>query len=90
MSLRWCEGTCAIRAEGLIDGLLWYFRARGSSWHFHVAQDRRHLFQSDLFHCEVEWDSQTLGSSGFMSPADVLKCLHSGAMLYRQQENRHD
>jgi hypothetical protein len=30
-------GACPLQGEGFVDGLPWYFRARGESWSFGVA-----------------------------------------------------
>jgi hypothetical protein len=85
MTLDWCGGFCPVQAEGEIDGRAWYFRARGEHWQFHVSKDQTHRFVNDLFFCDIEWPEGPY-MAGYMSPVDVLKCLHLGVALYRQQE----
>ena len=31
-------GACPVQGEGLVNGLPWYFRARGGVWRFSVAR----------------------------------------------------
>jgi hypothetical protein len=87
MVLDWCAGYCPVQAEGTIDGKAFYFRARHQSWQFHVAKDRTHRFVNDIFYCDIDWPAEEF-AAGWMSPVDVLKCLHLGVALYRQQESQ--
>lgn len=34
------DGFAPVQAEGLVDGLPWYFRARHDGWSFSIAADR--------------------------------------------------
>lgn len=86
MILDWCNGFCPVQAEGTVDGRAFYFRARGEHWQFHVSKDATHRFVNDLFYCDIEWPEGPY-MAGWMSPIDVLKCLHLGVALYRQQES---
>lgn len=31
------SGMCPVQGEGTVDGLRWYFRARGSHWEMYIA-----------------------------------------------------
>lgn len=86
MVLDWCGGFCPVQAEGWLDDKAFYFRARGEHWQFHVAKDRSHRFVNDRFFCDIAWPEGRY-MAGYMSPVDVLKCLHLGVALYRQQES---
>lgn len=37
LKIDWLSGTCPVQAEGTIDGLPFYFRARHDAWTFSVA-----------------------------------------------------
>lgn len=87
MIVEWCEGVCPVQAEGTLDDLAFYFRARGEHWQFHVSKDPSHRFVNDIFYCDIEWPEGPY-MAGWMAPADVLKCLHLGVALYRQQESQ--
>lgn len=80
-------GACPVQGEGSIDGLFWYFRARGEHWQFHVAKDRGHLFKNDIFYCDIEWPDETF-AAGWMHPDDAARCLALAVALYRQQESQ--
>jgi hypothetical protein len=38
IQISWLTGYCPVQALGRVDGLPWYFRARGGYWVFSVAQ----------------------------------------------------
>lgn len=78
------DGWCPVQGRGTIDGLRWYFRARGEHFQFHVAKADDHLFHNDLFYVDIEWPAGAFGAS-WMEPEDAIKCLHLVVNLYRQE-----
>ncbi|MCV9965101.1 hypothetical protein OIU34_24695 [Pararhizobium sp. BT-229] len=40
VNIDWLAGFCPVQAEGTIDGLPFYFRARGRRWRIGIGGDR--------------------------------------------------
>lgn len=50
-------GNCPVQGEGTVDGLPWYFRARGCHWTIDVAStpDGDPVEEGDAFHAGGSW-----------------------------------
>lgn len=58
-------GNCPVQIEGAFDGLAFYFRARGSSWQFHVAATDGDIFDSDIHYVNRDYGT-TQFEAGWM------------------------
>lgn len=55
ITLGYFGGNCPVEVEGIFDFKVFYFRARGSRWEFHVARRQIDIFKNDLFVVEREY-----------------------------------
>ena len=86
-----CE-ACPVQLDGEVDGMRWYFRARGTTWEFGVGATDQ----------EADWASEGLGegfrrtgeyldssdpgsehAAGYMAHADALAIIESSVAEYR-------
>lgn len=48
-------GNCPVQIEGRVDGLAFYFRARGEEYQFHVAKTQAAIFEDEIHYVEKPW-----------------------------------
>ena len=74
-------GNCPVQAEGTIDGVPFYFRARGDSWSLGIGADpvgKAHWEHREWF---GEWPD-----AGWMSLEEAAAFLHRAADRYARGE----
>jgi hypothetical protein len=92
LKIDWLSGTCPVQAEGTIDGLPFYFRARHDSWTFTVAAT------ADGNPVEV-WNDPTKGyhykenygepggfDAGYMPHEEARQFIEQAADLYLREK----
>ena len=76
-------GNCPVQAEGTLDGLPFYFRARGSRWSMSVGGD-------DVVLAPTWYHEEPYGEgpfdAGWMDREEALAFIHKAADLYRNRE----
>lgn len=92
VDIMWIGGNCPVQAEGRIDGLPFYFRARGQKWTIAIGHGALGRSAAD-----AEWyHEETYGSSpfeaGYMDIDVATDLIHDSALLYRLslKETKHD
>ena len=75
-------GNCPVQAEGAMDGLRFYFRARGNAWQFHVAKTKSDIFNNDLFYHDEEYGDGPF-DTGWMPDKDAFEHIAKGVELAR-------
>lgn len=89
-TLDWLGGYCPVQAEGTIDGLPLYFRARGGQWSLDIGV----TFGAEppLFWYQEEWG--TWPDAGYMADDVALEMIDKAVALYREAKpekiERHD
>jgi hypothetical protein len=83
-------GNCPVQAEGAIDEQRFYFRARGSSWQFHVAATEADLFKSDLFYLEREYAPEQSYAAGWMPEHEAVGFMCEAVRVYRADRDLRD
>ena len=86
-TLDWLHGNCPIQAEGIVDGNVFYFRARGSRWEFHVADENAHLLTKDLFFYSEPWGYGPY-DAGWMLYETAAEMIVKAIGLYRAQDGK--
>jgi hypothetical protein len=77
----WIGGNCPVQAEGTIDGALFYFRARGSSWSIEIGDTLP-------FHWEYREDYGTWPDAGYMEEDEARAFITKGAGLYAEAKTQ--
>jgi hypothetical protein len=75
----WIGGNCPLQAEGWIDGLKFYFRARGNRWTLDIGGDP--LSHPD-WSIEQPYGSEPF-AAGWMSEDEAKAFIEYGAAQYR-------
>ena len=79
-------GQCPVQADGTIDGLPFYFRARGDKWSFSVAPvGIDPVVHADWFH-HADYDEQGPFGAGWMSHDEARGFIQEAAILYRNRK----
>ena len=76
-------GNCPVQAEGMVNGVPFYFRARGDSWTFSVGADPVGVScgLSEGFHHEEEYGDGPY-DAGWMPVDEAEAFIRKGAELY--------
>lgn len=69
-------GNCPLQAEGTINGLPFYYRARWDTWSIGIGGEPI-LAPAWFYHEEVV-------DAGWLSPEDGVEHIHQAAFLYAQ------
>lgn len=83
-------GNCPVQAEGTIDGVRFYFRARGSHWEFHVAQTDADLFKNELFSIDRSYKPGDDFAAGWMPQHEAVAFMIEGIAAYRANRDLTD
>ncbi|TAY27682.1 hypothetical protein ELH93_28560 (plasmid) [Rhizobium leguminosarum] len=78
-------GWCPVQAEGVFDGLHFYFRARGSYWRFEVGGNQIGTRGPSWWH-EERWPGRTGFEAGYMSDEDAIQCIIKSVETYRTSD----
>ena len=79
-------GQCPVQADGMIDGLPFYFRARGDKWSFSVAPAGVDpVVHADWVHY-ADYDEKGPLAAGWMSHDEARDFIQEAAVLYRSQK----
>lgn len=81
-------GNCPVQAEGMIDGLPFYFRARNNSWSFSVAATKWEdaSFARGWYYNEpYKRDEQY--AAGWMEESEARAFIEKAAKLYEEKKN---
>jgi hypothetical protein len=82
------SGMCPVQGEGTVDGVRWYFRARGSHWEMYIAAKP----DTDPLDCMAptflpgHYMSETFGTwpdAGYMAPAVAWAQIQKGIAAFR-------
>ncbi len=74
-------GNCPVQAEGTIDGLPFYFRARGDRWTMGIGDDV--VLAPAWFYEEPYGDGPF--AAGWMDEDEARAFIHKAADLYRNR-----
>jgi hypothetical protein len=77
-------GNCPVQGEGSIDGKRFYFRARGTSWQWHVAETDAELWDNSLLYIERSYSDEQF-AAGWMPVHEALGFMVEGARLWKLQ-----
>jgi hypothetical protein len=72
-------GNCPVQAEGVLDGFMFYFRARGTHWSFEVYDG------GDAPWCITEKYSDEPFAAGWMSEDEAAAFIYKAADRYRSE-----
>ena len=75
-------GNCPVQADGVIDGMPFYFRARGEHWSFRVADTAAGDPVDGRGFCYVE----EYPEAGWMEETEALAFLEKAAKLYETRK----
>lgn len=75
----WLHGYCPVQAEGTVDGLPFYFRARGTHWRIGIGGDT--VVNPTWGYGESY--GQGPFDAGWMSEEDALSFIEKAVSLYR-------
>lgn len=81
--LHWIGGNCPVQAEGTIDEIPFYFRARGDEWSFSIGQE-------PVGHPDWRY-TETYGvwpEAGWMEESEALAFINKAVDLYRKEKKR--
>ncbi|MFS2150644.1 hypothetical protein [Rhizobium sp. Rhizsp42] len=78
-------GWCPVQAEGVFDGLHFYFRARGSYWRFEAGGNPTGTKGPTWWH-EEPWPGKTGFEAGYMSDEDAIRCIIKSVETYRTSD----
>jgi len=85
-------GNVPVQGEGTIDGLPWYFRARGRGWSFEVCKDPGMTADmpgwSNGLIFDVWHESHAWPDVGWIEHEDAEVIIHCCADLYRLSRKR--
>lgn len=80
-------GNCPVQAEGVIDGHVFYFRARGQSWQFHVAPTDEEIFNRDVEWVYHEAYGDNPFAAGWMTEDEARAFIDKAVAIYRARES---
>ena len=80
--IEWLGGNCPVQAEGTIQGVPFYFRARGEHWSLGVGADP--VGRPDWYHREPYGDEEY--AAGWMPQHEALGFLAKAIGLYANRE----
>lgn len=76
-------GNCPVQAEGMIDGVPFYFRARGKRWSLEIGPNAS-IIESEWSHSEKYSDKEY--AAGWMSVDEAKALIAKGAEIYRTEK----
>jgi len=76
----WLGGNCPVQAEGRVDGVPFYFRARGSHWKLHIGEDP--LGRDSWSYGE---DYGTWPEAGWMTEDEARAFIEKAVAIYRKE-----
>lgn len=88
-TMDWIGGNCPVQAEGTVDSMAFYFRARGSRWTFTVAERQAAIFEAPTFHCEAPYGDGPY-DAGWMPKHHAYAAIIEGIRLYRLERELRD
>ena len=71
LKIEWIAGNCPVQAEGTINGVEFYFRARGDRWTFTIMDESDNFSYGEEYH-----------NSGWMSEDDAKRLIEDAARFY--------
>lgn len=84
--IQWIGGNCPVQAQGVIDGLPFYFRARGEHWSFRVAESKDGDPVDGIgFYYEEDYGT-TQFAAGWMTEDEARTFIDKAAKLYETRE----
>lgn len=76
-------GNCPVQANGTIDGMPFYFRARGEAWSFSVADTPDgDAVDGKGFYYEEDYMVGETFSAGWMEESEALVFIEKAAKMY--------
>lgn len=88
-------GNCPVQAEGTIDGMPFYFRARGEAWSFSVAASADgnpvEVFgdggEDGGFYYREDYNPGDAFGAGWMEESEARAFIEKAAKLYEARNN---
>ncbi len=81
-------GSCPVQGQGQIDGLYWYFRARGAEWRLQVGGNENGTKAPVWWHGE-EWPTDDGFGAGYLSDEEAVGCILKSVELFRTEDRSH-
>lgn len=81
LKIDWIDGNCPVQGEGYINGLPFYFRARGSHWSLTVYIDNKTEWKY-----EEQYGDQPY-SAGWMENSEANAFIEKAAGMYVGEVN---
>lgn len=75
-------GYVPVQGQGDLDGLYWYFRARGSEWRFQVGGNENQTQAPVWWHGE-EWRND---DAGYMTDQEAVTCILQSIERFRTED----
>ena len=84
MILDWIGGQCPVQAEGFINSIPFYFRARGTHWTLYIGNDPM---------CNPEWEYKELWSTeefsaGWMTEEEAISCIEKAINIWLTKKGK--
>lgn len=74
-------GNCPVQGEGTIDGVPFYFRARGEHWTLSVSKNQEIGSEADWM-VRIRYSRDTFGA-GWMTEDEARRLIYIGAQMYQ-------
>jgi len=83
-------GNCPVQAEGTIDKVPFYFRARGDHWSIRVAMSKFGVWGEDAFYHEELYKGGEQYAAGWMPTDEARGFIQRGAELYAKTQQSEE
>jgi len=80
-------GLCPVQAEGTVNCVPFYFRARYGYWSMGIGKDPvgAGFKDNDAWYYAEDWPHGEY-QAGYMSKEDAVECIHKAAKLYLENK----
>jgi hypothetical protein len=75
-------GNCPVQAEGTVDGVPFYFRARGDEWRMNIGGEKL-ILEPDWTYCEPYGDEPF--AAGWMDVTEALDFIDKAVAHWRRE-----
>ena len=77
IKIDWIGGNCPVQAEGIIDGFMFYFRARGRAWSVEIYDGGEEPWTTTQFYSDEPY------AAGWMSEDEARGFIEKAATWFR-------
>jgi len=85
VEIAWLGGQCPVQAEGIVDGVAFYFRARGAHWEIWIG-DQRRCFENHPDIWTYREPFRTWPEAGWMSDTLARRYISEGIARWRAEQ----